>query len=87
MTGPELSGFMVGLSVGSRIAGYRLEEQIGEGGMAVVFRARDERLQRQVALKILSPALAADEEFRRRFIRESRSAAAVDDPHALCAWR
>ncbi len=74
---------MVGFSVGSRIAGYRLEEQIGEGGMAVVFRARDERLQRQVALKILSPALAADEEFRRRFIRESRSAAAVDDPHII----
>ena len=81
--GPEPSGFMVGFSVGSRIAGYRLEEQIGEGGMAVVFRARDERLQRQVALKILSPALAADEEFRRRFIRESRSAAAVDDPHII----
>ncbi len=72
-----------GFSAGSRIAGYRLEEQIGEGGMAVVFRARDERLQRQVALKILSPALVADEEFRRRFIRESRSAAAVDDPHII----
>lgn len=68
---------------GSRIAGYRLEERIGEGGMAVVFRARDERLHRQVALKILSPAHAADEEFRRRFIRESRSAAAVDDPHIV----
>jgi len=83
MKSPEPAGFMVGFSVGSRIAGYRLEEQIGEGGMAVVFRARDERLQRQVALKILSPALAADEEFRRRFIRESRSAAAVDDPHII----
>jgi len=81
--GPGVDGFLVGFSVGSRIAGYRLEEQIGEGGMAVVFRARDERLQRQVALKILSPALAADEEFRRRFIRESRSAAAVDDPHII----
>jgi len=81
--GPEPAGFLVGFSVGSRIAGYRLEEQIGEGGMAVVFRARDERLQRQVALKILSPALVADEEFRRRFIRESRSAAAVDDPHII----
>ena len=82
MTGPE-PGFLVGFSVGSRIAGYCLEEQIGEGGMAVVFRARDERLKRQVALKVLSPALAADEEFRRRFIRESRSAAAVDDPHII----
>jgi serine/threonine protein kinase len=75
--------FSAGFAAGSRIAGYRLEEQIGEGGMAVVFRARDERLKRQVALKILSPALVEDEEFRRRFIRESRSAAAVDDPHII----
>jgi serine/threonine-protein kinase len=81
--GPDEVRFLAGFSAGSRIAGYRLEEQIGEGGMAVVFRARDERLQRQVALKILTPALAADEEFRRRFIRESRSAAAVDDPHIV----
>jgi serine/threonine protein kinase len=76
---PEAFGF----SAGTRIAGYRLEEQIGHGGMAVVFRAQDERLQRQVALKILSPALAADQAFRDRFIRESRSAAAVDDPHII----
>ena len=74
---------MAGFSAGSRIAGYRLEEQIGRGGMAVVFRARDERLHRQVALKVLSPALAADEAFRHRFIRESRAAAAVDDPHIV----
>jgi serine/threonine protein kinase len=81
--GPGAGRFLAGFSAGSRIAGYRLEEQIGEGGMAVVFRARDERLHRQVALKILSPTQAADEEFRRRFIRESRSAAAVDDPHIV----
>ncbi|MDR2986299.1 MAG: protein kinase, partial [Nocardiopsaceae bacterium] len=68
---------------GARIAGYLLEEQIGQGGMAVVFRAHDERLDRTVALKILSPALAADEAFRQRFIRESRAAAAVDDPHII----
>jgi serine/threonine protein kinase len=81
--GPGGLVFLAGFSAGSRIAGYRLEEQIGQGGMAVVFRAQDERLRRQVALKILSPALAADEEFRHRFIRESRSAAAVDDPHII----
>ena len=81
--GPGAAGFSAGFSVGSRVAGYRLEEQIGQGGMAVVFRAQDERLQRQVALKILSPALASDETFRHRFIRESRSAAAVDDPHII----
>ena len=72
-----------GFTAGSRIAGYRLETEIGRGGMAVVFRARDERLGRLVALKILAPALAADEAFRQRFIRESRAAAAVDDPHII----
>src|ERR1700691_1628466 len=76
-------GFVPGFFPGSQIAGYRLEEQIGRGGMAVVFRAQDERLGRQVALKILAPALAADEAFRHRFMRESRSAAAVDDPHII----
>ena len=73
----------VGFGPGSRIAGYVLEEQIGRGGMAVVFRAVDERLGRRVALKILAPALAADEAFRQRFIRESRAAAAVDNPHII----
>ncbi len=70
-------------SAGAWVGGYLLEEQIGHGGMAVVFRARDEKLDRQVALKILAPALAADEAFRRRFVRESRAAAAVDDPHII----
>jgi Tol biopolymer transport system component len=71
------------LAPGSRVAGYLLEGQIGAGGMAVVFRARDERLNRMVALKVLAPGLAADEGFRMRFIRESRAAAAVDDPHII----
>jgi serine/threonine protein kinase len=72
-----------GFAAGSQIAGYRLEEQVGAGGMAVVYRARDERLGRLVALKILAPALADDDAFRQRFIRESRAAAAVDDPHIV----
>ncbi len=71
------------LSAGAHVAGYRLEERIGQGGMAVVFRAYDQRLDRMVALKILAPALAADDAFRQRFIRESRAAAAVDDPHII----
>jgi DNA-binding beta-propeller fold protein YncE len=70
-------------AVGSVVAGYRLEEQIGEGGMAVVFRAYDSRLDRYVALKIMAPGLALDDAFRQRFIRESRAAAAVDDPHII----
>ena len=79
----KLPGSLVGFSAASRIAGYRLEDRACAGGMAVVFRAVDERLDRQVALKVLSPELAADEEFRQRFIWESRAAAAVDDPHLI----
>ena len=70
-------------AVGSEVAGYRLEEQIGQGGMALVYRARDVQLGRNVALKLLSPALGSDESFRERFIRESRAAAAVDHPNII----
>jgi serine/threonine-protein kinase len=68
---------------GDRVAGYLLEEQIGQGGMAVVYRAHDERLDRRVALKVLAPSLAADNAFRTRFIRESRAAATVEHPHII----
>ena len=68
---------------GARVAGYRLDEQIGRGGMAVVYRAYDLQLDRQVALKLLDPALAGDEGFQQRFIRESRAAAAVDHPNII----
>jgi DNA-binding beta-propeller fold protein YncE len=68
---------------GSRVAGYLLEQQIGAGGMAVVYRARDVRLDRLVALKVMAPAMAGDETFRLRFVREARAAAAVDDPHII----
>jgi Protein kinase domain len=83
VAGDSVADVAAGFAAGSRVAGYRLEGQIGQGGMAVVFRAHDERLDRQVALKILAPALAADDAFRQRFIRESRAAAAVDDPHII----
>jgi serine/threonine-protein kinase len=80
--GPE-GGFLTGFEPGSVIAGYRLEKKIGSGGMAMVFLARDERLPRQAAVKVLAPMLASDESFRLRFIRESQAAAAVDDPHII----
>ena len=79
----DISAQLAGFREGSLLAGYRLERQVGAGGMAVVFRARDERLGRPVALKILSPGLASDSEFRTRFIAESRAAATVDDPHII----
>jgi serine/threonine protein kinase/DNA-binding beta-propeller fold protein YncE len=69
--------------LGTDLAGYRLDELLGQGGMAVVYRAYDSRLDRQVALKIIAPWLARDDAFRQRFIRESRAAAAVDDPHII----
>ena len=78
---------LAGFRAGSVVAGYRLEAQVGAGGMAVVFRAREEQLRRLVALKVLVADLAADREFRRRFIAESRAAAAVDDPHIIPVYR
>jgi serine/threonine protein kinase len=72
-----------GLSAGSQIAGYKIEQQIGRGGMAVVYLASDGRLNRSVALKILAPELATDTAFRQRFIREMRAAAAVDHPNIV----
>ena len=80
------AGLLPGFAVGSRVAGYRLEERVGAGGMAVVFRARDERLGGGGA-EGDGPGVAADEEFRQRFIRESRAAAAVDDPHIIPVYR
>jgi tRNA A-37 threonylcarbamoyl transferase component Bud32 len=68
---------------GSRIASYQIQELVGRGGMAVVYRAVDIRLDRSVALKILAPELARDDAFRQRFIRESRAGAAVDHPNVI----
>ena len=79
----DFAAHLAAFRPGSRLAGYRLEAQVGKGGMAVVFRARDERLDRLVALKILAPWLTEDEAFRRRFVAESRAAAAVDDPYII----
>jgi len=80
---PVLGGPRAYPGMPSAIAGYRIESRLGAGGMAVVYRARDERLRRPVALKVMAPQCAQDPGFRRRFIAESRSAAAVDDPHVI----
>jgi serine/threonine-protein kinase len=76
-------GMQAWLGPGSRVGQYVIEQRVGSGGMAVVFSARDESLGRMVALKVLSPTLAHDEEFRRRFLRESRSVAAVEESHIV----
>jgi serine/threonine protein kinase len=74
---------LAGPGPGTVIGGYRLEEQIGAGAVAAVFRAADEALGRTVALKVLAPVLTADEQFRERFIRESRAASVVDHPNII----
>ena len=71
------------LAPGSLLAGYRVEDEIGRGGMAVVYRAYDDHLDRRVALKVLAPELARDEVFRARFIQESRIAAATEHPNII----
>lgn len=62
---------------------YTIEGEIGRGGMGVVFRARDERLQRRVAIKVLPPELAFQKEIRERFTREAQTAARLSHPHIV----
>jgi serine/threonine protein kinase len=69
--------------VGDQIAGYRIERQLGRGGMGVVYLAEQTRLRRLVALKLIAPELAEDDEFRRRFERESQLAASLDHPNVI----
>lgn len=69
--------------VGREIAGYAIESVLGRGAMGVVYLARQLLPDRRVALKLINPALADDDAFRRRFLRESTAAAAIDHPHIL----
>ena len=71
------------LAPGSIFAGCRLEAVAGRGGMGVVLRATQLALQRPVALKVISPELAADEGYRERFQRESHLAASVEHPNVI----
>jgi serine/threonine-protein kinase len=75
--------FSVSFDAGQEIAGYRLETEIGRGSSATVYRARDERLGRVAALKILAPEQAGDETFRQWFVPELRAVTAIRNPHIV----
>jgi serine/threonine protein kinase/tetratricopeptide (TPR) repeat protein len=72
-------GDLVGITLGH----YRLVDRIGAGGMGVVYRARDERLERDVAVKVLPDEVAGDQARRSRFEREAKASARLDHPNIL----
>jgi len=71
---------------GTRLGPYQLEAPLGRGGMGEVFRARDTRLRRTVAIKILSQDRIADPEQRRRFLQEARAASALNHPNIVTLY-
>jgi serine/threonine protein kinase len=71
------------LADGTMLAGYRVSDVIGMGGMSIVYRAEQVSLGREVALKVLSPDLSDDRAFRERFRREGRSIAALEHPNIV----
>ena len=69
----------VELGIGSEFIGYRIEADVGRGGMGVVYRAYDLRLKRNVALKLIAPEYASDARFRERFLAETELAASLEN--------
>src|ERR1700737_2883024 len=72
------------LALGSHLGPYEILAALGAGGMGEVYKARDTRLNRIVAIKVLPESLAADPQFRERFDREARTISQLDHPH-ICA--
>jgi serine/threonine-protein kinase len=83
LNAPRHNPCVAELESGDEFAGCRIEAVAGRGGMGVVYRATELSLGRPVALKLLTPDRARDQEFRERFQRESRMAAAIDHPNVI----
>jgi len=71
---------------GARIGRFRIVEQLGQGGMGVVYRAVEENLGREVALKIVAPLYAHDPDFQERFSREARAQASLESAHVVAVY-
>jgi serine/threonine protein kinase len=69
------------LSAGTKLGPYEIQSPLGAGGMGEVYRARDTRLDRTVAIKVLPQYLADTPEARQRFEREARAVSALNHPH------
>ena len=77
---------MAGLAAGTLFGQYEIYGVAGRGGMGVVYRARQLRLERDVALKVIAQEIVDGPDFRARFARESRLAAAIDHPHVVSVY-
>ena len=72
--------------VGKKLAHYEITEKLGAGGMGEVYRARDTKLARDVAIKVLPAEFAADHERRKRFTREAQAIAALKHPNIVTIY-